>query len=210
MSKKKIIVAPNSFKECADSVTISKLIESHLCQFENIELVLKPISDGGDGFLKVCEFYFGGEYRIYRITTPYDESIFDCMVLYCIDRKEIYIESAEVLGLKQVPDEYRKPLNLSSKGMGDLLNLIQRDVNERIIEVDKVIIGIGGTATIDLGLGMMSELGLTLFETDHNEIDVLPMNFLEVNEFVYNKINFEFDVKLITDVENPLFGDMVA
>ncbi len=101
--RKRILISPNSFKECADSVTIAELIKDNLSYLKDAELIVKPITDGGDGFLKVCQFYFGGEIKKYSISTAYDDSLFECPVLYCENRKEVYIESAEVLGLKIVP-----------------------------------------------------------------------------------------------------------
>ena len=68
MMEKRILIAPNSFKECADSVTIAKLISENLSQLKDVQLMVKPISDGGDGFLNVCKYYFGGEIRKYKMT----------------------------------------------------------------------------------------------------------------------------------------------
>ncbi len=124
---KRILIAPNSFKECADSVTIAELIRDNLSCLKDTELIVKPISDGGDGFLNVCKFYFGGEIRKYNISTSYNDSKFECPVLYCEKRSELYIESAEVLGLKVVPIEFRSPLQLTSKGLGQLLIQIEQD-----------------------------------------------------------------------------------
>ena len=207
MEKKRILVAPNSFKECADSVTIAKLIESNLRPINKYELIVKPISDGGDGFLKVCQFYYGGEYKFYKIVTPYDNSAFECPVLYCEEKKKLFIESAEVLGLKKVPTHHRIPMKLSSRGMGQLLRKINEDVHNRKIIVEKVYIGVGGTAVVDMGLGMMSELALKLFDTNHNSLDVLPLHFPDVNDFSYKKLSLEFDIILIVDVDNPLLGN---
>jgi glycerate kinase len=92
---KRILISPNSFKECADSVTIAELIEENLSSLKEAELIIKPISDGGDGFIQVCKYYFGGEIRKYSISSAYDESKFDCPVLYNESRKEVYIESAD-------------------------------------------------------------------------------------------------------------------
>jgi len=207
LSKKRILIVPNSFKECADSVTIAKLIKNNLEWNKNLEIIMRPISDGGDGFLKVCQFYFGGEFRHYKITTPYDESIFECPVLYCERRRELFIESAEVLGLKRVPEHNRKPLKLSSKGIGEILNYIQQEVDNGKIAVDKVCIGIGGTAAIDMGMGMMSKLGLKLLDQMSYELDVLPINYLSVEDIQYEKMNLSFAINLIADVNNPLLGE---
>ncbi len=205
--RKRILISPNSFKECADSVTIAELIKNNLSYLRDTELIVKPITDGGDGFLSVCKFHFDGELRTYSISTAYDNSTFDCPILYCENRKEIYIESAEVLGLKVVPLQYRNPLKLSSNGSGELLKKIEQDVQIKRIKVDKVFIGIGGTATIDMGVGMMSELGLKLLDSTNAELRVLPENFLAVRTIEYKPFNFSFEVIPVVDVTNPLVGE---
>ena len=48
--RKRILISPNSFKECADSVTIATLIKGNLKSLNDTELIIKPVSDGGDGF----------------------------------------------------------------------------------------------------------------------------------------------------------------
>jgi len=202
----KILIAPNSFKECVDSVTIAELIRYYLASLKNTELITKPISDGGDGFLSVCKFYFGGKIRKYSISTSYDESKFECPVLYCESRKEIYIESAEVLGLKIVPIYHRNPLKLSSKGLGELLKLIEKDHQNGKIKVEKVYIGIGGTATIDMGIGMMAKLGLQLLNSDRKELNVIPENFHLGKRIEYKPAKLSFKIIPIVDVINPLLG----
>lgn len=204
---KRILISPNSFKECADSLTIAELIKDNLSNLKDTELIMKPISDGGDGFLNICNFYFGGEIKNYSISTSYNESQFECPVLYCEKRRELYIESAEVLGLKVVPLDFRNPLKLTSKGLGQLLIQIEQDVRIRKIKVEKVYIGIGGTATIDMGMGMMSILGLKLLDSSSREILVLPENFNTVKDMDYEQIKFLFELIPIIDVSNPLFGD---
>lgn len=206
MSKKRILVSPNSFKGCADSVTIAELIGENLSGLKNIEIIIKPISDGGDGFLNVCRFYFGGEIITFPVTTAFDSSVFECPVLYNEKRKVIYIESAEVLGLKIVPQFYRNPLKLTSRGLGELLMIIEDNIRNQKIKANKVFIGIGGTATIDMGIGMMAELGLKLFDSNGNEIDMLPGNFHLVDSMEYIGQEFSFELIPIMDVNNPLLG----
>ena len=206
MKKNKILIAPNSFKECADSVTIAELITQYLSGLKKKELITKPISDGGDGFLKVCEFYFGGEIINYKISAPYGESKIECPILYCESRKEVYIESAEVLGLKIVPLFYRNPLKLSSKGLGKLIWQIEKDVRNKNLTVNKVYFGIGGTATMDMGMGMMSELGLNLLDLHYREIGVIPQNFSLTRRIKYKPYKLSFDLIPVVDVSNSLLG----
>jgi glycerate kinase len=206
MKKNRILISPNSFKECANSVTIAELIRDNLKNLKDTELITKPLSDGGDGFLKVCRYYFGGEIRKYFISTSYDNSMFECPVLYCEKRKEIYIESAEVLGLKVVPAFYRNPLKLTSRGLGELLLKIESDIQGKRINAEKVYIGIGGTATIDMGMGMMAELGLSLLDSNGDRLSVIPDNFHYANAIDYLPIKFSFELIPVVDVINPLLG----
>lgn len=203
---KNILISPDSFKECISSVKLSSLMANEFEDLEGVNTILKPISDGGDGFLAVCKFHFGGEILNYEISTPYDNSKLVCPVLYTNYSKTIYIESADVLGLKIVPDQYRNPLNLSSKGLGKLLIKIENDVLSGKISVNNLIIGIGGTATIDMGIGACSELGLKLFDMTNKEIIPIPGNYKKVKSIEWKKRHFPFQLELILDVENPLLG----
>ena len=126
---KNILTAVNSYKECADAVEASKLFNRYLDK-SLFKVRQNPISDGGDGFLEVCKFNFELEILTYRITTPYDESYMDCRVGLDRKNKTLYIESAEILGLRRIPIQKRRPLLLSSKGLGDLLQQIKKDIEQ--------------------------------------------------------------------------------
>ena len=202
---KNILIAVNSFKECANAVEVSKLFNKYLDK-SLFKVIQKPISDGGDGFLEVCKFSFGLEILTYQITTPYDNSYMDSQV--GLDRKSrtLYIESAEVLGLKRIPLTKRQPLSLNSKGLGDLLLLIKEDIEQLKFEANKVIIGVGGTGTMDLGLGMCSRFGLKLFNSYGSELEVFPEYFYEASEIDFEPAKLHFDIEIILDVDNPLLG----
>jgi len=202
---KNVLIAINSFKECADAVQVSNLFNKYLDK-SLFRVVQKPISDGGDGFLEVCRFHFGLEILDYSISSPYDETYFDCKVGLDRKSKTLFIESAEVLGLKKIPKEKRHPLQLSSKGLGDLLQLIINDIKNSKFEVEKVIIGIGGTGTMDLGLGLCSRFGLKMFDSYGSEMEIIPENFPKVSKIEFNKKEIPFNLEVIIDVLNPVLG----
>ncbi len=161
--KLNILIAPNSFKECASSVQIVEILKANLVS-ENFNLFSFPISDGGDGFLEVCNHHFDLEILNFGVSTPFDETKIIVPVGYKKESQTIFIESAKVLGLNLIPRELRKPGKLSSKGMGDLINAIQSKVESGKLEVKKIIVGVGGSGTNDLGIGMCSRLGLKLYD----------------------------------------------
>ncbi len=207
---KKILIAPNSFKECADSVNISDLIYSKLSEQSDLILIKRPISDGGDGFLSVCALDFNLEILKYLISTPYNEEKFLCEVGYDRINKTVYIETANVMGMKIIPLDKRHPVKLSSKGMGDLLLSIMKDMEAGKIEANEIVIGIGGTGTNDLGIGMLSRMGLNLLGSEDKIIEPLPIYFNDIKSINDNVLKVPFRIKLIVDVDNPLLGETGA
>ena len=201
---KSILISPNSFKESASSIEISKYFNDFLP--DSFVKILKPISDGGDGFLDVCKFYFGGEFVDYKISAPYSEEKISCEVLYVKDQKKIYIESANAIGLKIIPLEKRMPLKLSSKGLGELLKWISQDISDRKMEVSEVIIGVGGTGTIDMGIGACSQLGLKLKDSQGSILDSIPQNFNIANSLISYIPKLPYCTTCIVDVNTSLFG----
>ena len=208
----KILIAPNSFKECADSVEISELIKTSLFKLlpneikANIDFSLNPISDGGDGFISVCQRVFGAELFHFEISTTYNGEKFFCPVGYYQESKTLFIESAEILGLKVIPEDFRNPIQLSSKGLGELLLQLYDSVENGIMEVEKVIIGIGGTGINDLGMGMMEVFGLEFYDKNDKKLEVLPKNFSLAEKIVVPEVQLPFKIEMIIDVENPLLG----
>jgi len=211
----KVLVAPNSFKECADSVELVTLFETafdkHLQKIKSkIKFDYKPISDGGDGFLEVCKYHFDLEKLHFEISYPFSDEKFLCPVGYWESKKILFIESAEVLGLKKIPEDKRNPIELSSKGMGELFIQILDGIENGLLNVEHVIVGIGGTGTNDLGLGMMEAFGLELYDKEDKKLDVLPKNFELVEKIVVPEVILPFKLETVIDVENPLLGEKGA
>ena len=215
-NKMKVLVAPNSFKECADSTEIGILLRTSFIKYipeslkSKIDFIYRPIADGGDGFFEVCKNFFGLETLHFEVSRPFDDEKILVPAGYSPDTKTLYIESADVLGLKIIPKEFRKPTALSSKGLGELLLQIYDGVNDGFLEVEKVILGIGGTGTNDLGIGMMEVFGLELYDKDDNKLSVLPVNFSIVQKIIAPEIQLPFELELICDVENPILGESGA
>lgn len=206
--ERRILIAPNSFKESAASTKIAGYFYDYLP--DGFVKILKPISDGGDGFLDVCKFYFGGDVIKYSISTPYSVDKRLCEVLYVEDQRKIFIESANVLGLKVIPIKERKPLFLSSKGLGELLTAISQHVESGKLDVSDVVIGIGGTGTMDMGIGACSQLGLKLLDSNNKVIDSIPYSFRNANSINLNFPELPFNITCIIDVNTQLLGSRGA
>lgn len=202
-----ILLAPNSFKECADSVTITKVLSNQFSDRKSYNLFAKPLSDGGDGFLSVCELLFHLNLLTYYIKNSYDGWLNEYKLFYNDLEKEIYIETAELFGMKSFSRNELNPLNFNSEILGKILLRLKEEVEAGKLEVKNVIIGIGGTATIDFGIGACSQLGLTLYDFKGNLIEPIPENFIKVRSFLFSKITLPFRINFIVDVETPLLGE---
>ncbi|HKI79626.1 MAG TPA: glycerate kinase [Ignavibacteriaceae bacterium] len=200
---KKILLAPNSFKECSGATEICKILSEKLDTNQNIKTRCIPISDGGDGFLDICKNLFNLDIINYQVSTTYSNDLLNCRIGYSAGSKEIYIESAEVIGLHKIPVDKRHPLSLNSRGLGELLKCII----DAKLDVDKVIIGVGGTGTSDLGLGLCSVFGLELIDFFDKKMEVIPDNFSTTEKFNWENTSLPFDIELVMDVNNPLLGE---
>ena len=203
---KTILLAPNSFKECADSLTVSSFMSESIKSRSDFTVIEKPLSDGGDGFLKVCEKLYNTNRLSYYITRIYDNQLTPVDLPYSKDRRTIYIESAEIIGLKKIPVGSRNPLHVSTKNLGNLLQQLSRDINSQDLIVEKVIIGVGGTATVDFGLGLASVFGVKVLDEDDNELEVIPSNYLKIKDIITSETSLPFQVEAIVDIKTPLFG----
>lgn len=211
-----ILIAPNSFKECADSAEIAGLFAEHLPQAlarapnadkSETNLIIKPVSDGGDGFLNTIKRIYRLEIMECKISSPLsDDSNFTSNFGYCKERREIYIESAEILGLKRVSNEKRKPLELSSKGLGDILKILAKEKLDNKLYFNKAVIGIGGTATTDFGIGICGIFGMKLYDGNNKKLEPVPKNFPLIRHIEFEKPHLPFEIEVVIDVDNPLTG----
>jgi glycerate kinase len=137
---KNILLAPNGFKECADSVRITAIINSILGDRTNLNIIQKPLSDGGDGFLSVLKLLFRNNDITYLIERCYGNYLENKIIQIDKNFYRIFIESADLLGLKVVPKEFRNPAILNSSNLGSVLKEIKKDVVSKKYIVDEVFI----------------------------------------------------------------------
>jgi glycerate kinase len=115
------------------------------------EVVAAPLADGGPGFVATVHASLGGRLLPVVVRGPWREEV-PATVLLVGDTA--YVESAQAAGLALVPDSRRDPTRTTSLGVGDLLR------HARATGARRVVVGLGGSATVDGGAGMLAGLGL--------------------------------------------------
>lgn len=206
----KILIAPNSFKESLSSVQIAKVFSEEFNKLKCGKIIL-PLSDGGDGFIDVIDFIESGKCRSYFFQNEFAGLTSENRILINETSNELFVESANVIGLQKLPLSFRKPMQLNSYALGKLIKEILKTKNKlQLTEFSKIIIGVGGTATIDFGLGAAEALGVTYLDKNGRRIKPIPEQFLQINDFILpnlsDKLFKQTHLKCVADVETPLLG----
>lgn len=180
----KVVIAIDSFKGCVTSVEANRAAAEGIkgvCP--NAEIVQIPVSDGGEGFLEAFHAAIGGELQEVIVRDPLMRPI---TAKYLLHDDKAVIEIAQASGLTLLSSEERNPLVATSYGTGELVaDAIRRGAKH-------VIVGLGGSATSDAGIGMLKAL-----------IDAFAKHgfFDEIKEI--RNVTFT----IATDVKNPLCGE---
>ena len=160
----KIIVAPDSFKESLTSTQVAAAIARGVqAAGSDVEVDIVPMADGGEGTVETLVSATGGEMRTASVTGPLGETVEAAYGLLGGSETAV-IEMAAASGLGLVPMKKRNPLLTTTHGTGELI-LAALDAGVR-----RIILGIGGSATIDAGAGAAQALGVHLLDANGREI----------------------------------------
>ena len=199
----KIIIAPNSFKGSLDAFKVAQSIENGLLKSNlDVECHLFPIADGGDHTLEVFQNWLGGSMNKAEVIGPLGEAV-EAEWFLMDDGKTAVIEMAKASGISLLAKSMLNPLKANSYGTGQLINTAIQ------CGAKKIILGLGGSATVDAGLGILQALGGELSDSDGNIIDNTTNPIMDLKDISISKINprfFDVEFLILCDVDNPLLG----
>lgn len=199
----KILIAIDSFKGSLTSEEAGQAVQIAIRQTNpNIETEIVPIADGGEGMLSVMQKAIEGTMHTLLVHNPLMKII---PASYGIspDRKTAFIEMANASGLPLIPEEKRNPLKTTTYGTGELI----RDALEN--GCSEIIIGIGGSATNDAGIGMLQALGYRFLDKQGNVLGqggemMGKVAHIDISQKHRMLKNTHFTVAC--DVQNPFYG----
>ncbi len=201
---KKIVIAPDSFKENLTSLEVATAIEKGIKKvLPKVACVKIPMADGGEGTVQSLIDATGGKVLRKRVKGPLGAPV-NARYGLLGDGATAVIEMAEASGLPLVPREIRDPLKASTYGTGELiLDALDKGAN-------KIIIGIGGSATVDGGAGMAQALGVKFFERSQVLKEPLGggdlINITHIDMSALDPRIRKTQIIIACDVENPLCG----
>ena len=199
----KIIIAPDSFKGCMRSPDVCEAFKKGLArEIPDAEIISIPMADGGEGTVEAAVAATGGSLKKVTVSGPLGKKVKARFGILGKSKTAI-MEMASASGIELLKREELNPLKASTYGTGELINAIIRD------GFREIIIGIGGSATVDGGAGMAQALGYNLLDKKGDEIQHGGAGLLNLKKILScnaNPLLSKVKIRVACDVKNPLLG----
>ena len=200
-----ILLAPDSFKESLSAKQVAESLKKGFQEgLPNATFDLLPIGDGGEGTMDTLAGVLDlTEYQT-QVTGPFGQSV---SVSYYQKDQMAFFEMASLVGLGSIPAEKRNPLQLETRGIGELiLQLVGQGVKT-------LCLGIGGSATNDGGIGMAAGLGVAFYDEQGHLLRPVGASLGRVARIDTSSVPEalqDIDLQVLTDVTNLLCGSQGA
>ena len=198
----KVLIAIDSFKGSLSSIDAGKITAAAIREVdENIDVEIFPLADGGEGTVNALTSGLGGEIIFTEVTGPLGNKI---KSRYGIIKNTAVIEMADVAGIMLVPAEKRTPLNTTTYGLGELILAAAHNGCRNFI------VGIGGSATNDCGLGMLTALGVKFLDANNKAVGIFGRDLKNVSSVDIKNLSpilRDCKFRIACDVNNPLYGE---
>ncbi|MCC0648426.1 glycerate kinase [Clostridioides sp. ZZV15-6598] len=199
----KILISIDSLKGSLSSIEAANAIKKGILKVEkDAKVKILPLADGGEGTVDALVQGMNGEKETIEVTGPIITKVNATYGLLKSTNTAI-IEMAQASGLTLVPTELRNPLNTTTYGVGEI---IKEAINKGY---RNFIVGIGGSATNDAGVGMLQALGFEFYDENNNLVGLGGKVLNEIRHIKIDNRLKELDkcsFKIACDVNNPLFG----
>lgn len=203
----KVTIAIDSLKGSLSSLEAGHAIEEGIKHvYADADVRVRPLADGGEGTVEALTIGMGGELETITVTGPHGRPV-SCQYGIIRETHTAIMEMAAAAGITLVTGEERNPLRTTTYGVGEMiLDAIKKGCR-------RFIIGIGGSATNDGGIGMLQALGYDFLDADGNAIPHCGAGLEFLASISADRVIPELSectFKIACDVTNPLCGPMGA
>lgn len=200
----KVVVAIDSLKGSLSSMEAGYAIAEGIKRVNSdAEVIVRPLADGGEGTVEALVCGMNGVMQNVMVTGPLGAPV-NCGYGIIESTKTAVIEMSGAAGITLVPDEKRNPLNTTTYGVGEVI----KDAIAKGCR--RFIIGIGGSATNDGGIGMLQALGFGFLDKEGRQVPfgAKGLQVLETitDEYVLPELA-ECEFRIACDVTNILCGE---
>lgn len=203
----RIVIAPNAFKECLSAPKVAAAMADGVRRaWPEVEILQVPLADGGDGTVEALVSARQGRMVEMTANDPLMRPVKVRYGLFDRDTTAV-IEMAAASGLWRLQDKEKNPLKTATYGTGEMI----RDALNR--GVRSIIVGIGGSATTDAGIGMAAALGYRFYDEYENELAPVGESMNRVARIDTSDVHEDLKKSkffVASDVTNPLLGPQGA
>ena len=197
----KILIAPDKFKGSLTAKEVCDALTKGIQKAnKKVEIISKPLADGGDGSLEVLSHYF--DVQTVQLTA-HDPLFRPIQASYKIADQTAYIEMATASGLVLLQEEERNPLFTSSIGTGELLlDALRKGATH-------IYLFIGGSATNDGGIGIAHALGYRFYDENDHLLSPIGRSLNLIHRIDSSQLLVDVEaitIQVVCDVNNPFFG----
>lgn len=201
----KIVAAPNAFKGCMDAMQAAEAMKRGILAAAPLcEVICVPVADGGDGLTEIMVEALGGGILEKRVQGPRFEKRISP---FCLAGDLAVIEMARASGLALLAKEMQDPTKTTTYGTGELIGAAL-DAGAR-----RIVVGIGGSATCDGGIGMASALGYKFLSGTGEPVEPIGGNLHLIKSIDGDGVDPRLEgtiVEAVCDVTNPFAGETGA
>lgn len=200
----KVVLAPNAFKGSLSAVNAARVMAKGVLKAcPQAETIAVPFADGGDGLSDIILDALQGEARFVAVSGPLGQTVRSSFC-WVPDRDMAAVEMAKASGLALLNPEELDPLQASTYGTGQLIKAALD------LEVSSIVVGIGGSATNDGGIGMAAALGVKFLDEKKQQVNPVGSELKRITEIDMSGLDPRIsntDIEVICDVHNPLSGE---
>jgi glycerate kinase len=198
-----IVIAPDKFKGSLTAIEASAAIRAGFARiFPEASFDLLPLADGGEGILEA--FSRGVSDAETHTVTVKNALGRDVRAEFLLSGKSAVIESSQANGLYLIPHADRDVTRSSTFGVGQLI------LAAIAAGAEKILIGIGGSATNDAAMGLAAALGCVFLDSDGRKIEPIPANIARIARIDSSEMTPLPPITVACDVANPLLGERGA
>lgn len=199
----KAVTAVDSFKGSLSSLEAGEAVrEGILAVYPDAEVLVRPLADGGEGTAQALTLGMRGKMQSVRVTGPLGD-VADASYGILRDGRTAVVEMSAAAGITMVPEEKRNPMHTTTYGVGEILrDAIKKGCRE-------FVVGIGGSATNDGGIGMLQALGYGFLDENGQQVPFGAEGLRRLKSITDDGVLPELSechFRVACDVTNPLCG----
>ncbi len=198
----KIIIATDSFKGTLTAYEACEIIAKAISETApDAQLVVKPMADGGEGTAKAMIKAVHGRWIRQTVMGPLPDMQVEAGFAWFDDDRTALVEMASASGLELLSTDQMNPLNTTTYGTGQLIKAALK------YGAHKILLAVGGSATVDGGLGAAMALGWKFLDHRDNPIPLGGAGLEKIKKIVRPEKLGLVPVEVLCDVDNPLCGE---